>query len=99
LHINPVIYSKFLLVLRDSKHSFFLTLQNNSEICLPLLSTDNKLVGWDPALKLSFLPYLCLTLICPRLTLNLGICQPLYLSDKLPHSVDAFVPLHTWSPP
>jgi hypothetical protein len=36
----------------DSKHIFFfLTLQNNSKICLPLLSTDDKLVEWDPALK------------------------------------------------
>jgi hypothetical protein len=32
----------------DSKHISFFILQRNSEICLPLLSTDNKLAGWDP---------------------------------------------------
>ena len=35
----------------------FLTLQKNSEICLPLWNTD-KTAGWHPALKLSFLPHL-----------------------------------------
>ena len=34
------------------------TLQKNSEICLPLLSTDANLASWDLVLKLPFLPHL-----------------------------------------
>jgi hypothetical protein len=37
-----------LILRREQAHIlFFLTLQKNSEIFLPLLSTGNKLVGWD----------------------------------------------------
>jgi hypothetical protein len=56
---------------------FFLILLKNSEICLPLLGTDDKLVGWDTVLKLSFLPHLNLTLLCTSLILNSGIFLPL----------------------
>jgi hypothetical protein len=68
LHINPVIYSRFpfgyiinqydlwvLLLLGDIKH-IFLTWQNNSETCLPVLNTEDKLAEWDPVMKLPFLP-------------------------------------------
>jgi hypothetical protein len=61
-----------LWFLGDSKQTFYLTLQKNSENCLLLLSTDNKLVGWDPSLK-PFPPSLGLTLHCSMLTLNSGI--------------------------
>jgi hypothetical protein len=44
-------------------------------------------------LFLTFLPHLGLTLLCSRLTLNSEIYLPLHLSDRLAHSVAAFVPL------
>ena len=47
------------------------------------VSTDNKLAGWDPSLRSAHLGF---NLLCPRLTLNSGICLPLYLSDMLAHS-------------
>jgi hypothetical protein len=68
----------------------FLILQKNSEICLPLLSTDDKLVGWDLVLKLPFLSHLDLDPLCPRLTWN---------SDQLLHSVATSIPSDSWSPP
>jgi hypothetical protein len=42
-----------------------------------LLITDNKLVGWDSAQKLSFPPCLSLAFLCPRLILNSEIYLPL----------------------
>ena len=59
------------------------------------VSTDNKLAGWDPSLRSAHLGF---NLLCPRLTLNSGICLPLYLSDTLAHSADASVLLGLWSP-
>ena len=80
-----------------STYSFF------SEICLPLLSTDNKLVLWNTVLKLPFLPHMGLDSLCPRLTLNLEIslhflCLYFYLYIKLDLSVASFVRLDLWSP-
>lgn len=65
---HPVTPAPYLL--GDRKHIFILTLPKDSEICLPRLSTEDKLAGLEPILKLPFLPYLGLTLLCPRLTLN-----------------------------
>lgn len=78
LHIYPVIYSRFsfwlpyesashdpspLILRRQHEHSIFLDIEKNSEISLPLLRTDYKLVVWEPALKLLFLPQLDLALL------------------------------------
>jgi hypothetical protein len=48
-------------------------------------------------MELPFWSCLGLNLLCPRLTLNSGICLSLYLSDNLAHSTDASVPLYVWS--
>jgi hypothetical protein len=42
-----------------------------------VINVDNKLVGWNPTLKLPFLPSLSLTLLCLRLILNSEILLPL----------------------
>jgi hypothetical protein len=74
-------------------------MQKNSEICLPRLNTDNKLAGGsrgNSILELPFQP--CLDLNCSILgwpgtqeSACIYICLFLYLSDKLAHSMTAFV--------
>lgn len=83
LHINAVIYSRFsfdysmnqypmtpptpppaLWFLGDSKHTFFLNIAKKFR---------------DPVPKLPFPPWLSLTFLYPRLTLNSGICLHWYL--------------------
>lgn len=58
--------------LETASSHFLLTLHKNSEICLPQLSTEDKLAGWDAVRKLLFLPQL--DLVCAWPTLNSGIC-------------------------
>lgn len=56
---NPALW-----FLENSKHTFFfLDIAKEFEISLPLLSTDGKLDGWDPALKLLCISHLGLTLL------------------------------------
>ena len=92
LHINSVIsrfptdhpmnqyFMAWFPWLFGTASTLSLTLQKNSEIFLPLLSIDNKIAGWHPALKLALLPCLGLPLLFPKLNLNSRICLSLYLS-------------------
>lgn len=66
---NPLILGRL--------EALFSTLQNNSDICLLLLSIDNKLAVWNLILRLPFLPQPGLTLLCPKQTLNSWIFLPL----------------------
>jgi hypothetical protein len=53
------------------------------EIDKKYINTDSKLVRWYLALELPFCPFLDLNFLCPRLTLNTGICMHAFVATYL----------------